>query len=83
MASQAEWRAMTSTVLKRRLQPFVDEREAAKKLNLNVATLRNWRWRGCGPAWRKFGASVRYGLDDLSEFAESGRRTPTNQVGSR
>jgi Helix-turn-helix domain len=72
---------MTSTLLKRRLQEFVNERDAAKQLKIAVTTLRNWRWRGRGPTYRKFGRLVRYGTDDLLDFAESGRRTPTNQVG--
>ncbi len=40
---------------------LLDEREAAAILTASVQTLRNWRWRGEGPRFRKVGKRlVRY-----------------------
>jgi hypothetical protein len=53
------------------LQPgdLVDENEAAAILGACVQTLRNWRWRGEGPRFRKIGARlVRYHRADLAIF---------------
>ena len=50
---------------------LVDEREAADILHAKVQTLRNWRWRGEGPRYRKIGARmVRYRRRDLEAFIE-------------
>ena len=53
------------------LQPgdLVDENEAAAILGARVQTLRNWRWRGEGPRFRKIGSRlVRYYRTDLAAF---------------
>ncbi len=53
---------------------LLDEREAAAILRTSVQTLRNWRWRGEGPHFRKIGARmVRYRRADLEAFIEGGR----------
>lgn len=54
-----------------RLEPgdLVDEREAARILDVNVNTLRNWRAIGKGPRFRKIGLRmVRYLRADLVAF---------------
>lgn len=49
---------------------LVDETEAAAILGARVQTLRNWRWRGEGPCYRKIGLRlVRYHRADLASFA--------------
>lgn len=57
-------------------QPFgdlVDEREAAVILGAKVQTLRNWRWKGEGPSYRKIGQRmVRYDRRDLDAFIAAG-----------
>ncbi len=40
--------------------PLIDEREAARLLNVSVPTLRRWRLLRQGPPFRKLGALVRY-----------------------
>lgn len=53
------------------LQPgdLVTETEAAAILGARVQTLRNWRWRGEGPRYRKIGSRlVRYHRADLATF---------------
>ena len=48
---------------------LVDENEAAAILGARVQTLRNWRWRGEGPRYRKIGLRlVRYEKRDLLAF---------------
>jgi hypothetical protein len=59
---------------------FVDERKAAKILDVPVGTLRNWRWRGHGPPFHKFQAAVRYELNDLADYARATRRTSTTEA---
>ena len=50
---------------------LLDEREAATILSASVKTLRNWRWRGAGPRFRKIGLRmVRYSRADLQTFVE-------------
>ncbi len=50
---------------------LLDERAAAAILGTSVQTLRNWRWRGEGPRYRKIGARlVRYVRTDLHAFIE-------------
>ena len=50
------------------------EKEAADYLAVSAYTLRNWRFQRKGPAYRKFGRSVRYALDDLQEFSKTATR---------
>lgn len=50
---------------------LLDERAAAAILDASVQTLRNWRWRGEGPRFRKIGKRlVRYARSDLQAFIE-------------
>ncbi len=61
---------------------LVNETEAARTLNIKVATLRRWRWAGKGPRFIKIGAAVRYDPADLAEFIKAGRRWSTSDFGS-
>ncbi len=48
---------------------LLDERAAAAILGASVQTMRNWRWRGTGPRYRKIGQRlVRYARADLQAF---------------
>ena len=48
---------------------LVDENEAAKILDIEPRTLRNWRALGKGPRFRKVGErNVRYHRADLAAF---------------
>lgn len=42
--------------------------QAAKRLGFEPGTLDQWRWRGCGPPFVKFGRWVRYRSDDLDDW---------------
>lgn len=61
-----EFSTMTDTI-------FLTEAQAAERLSLAPNTLAKWRWRGQGPAFRKFGGAVRYALADLDAYAEAAR----------
>ena len=52
---------------------FLAPREAGALLGLSVRTLSGYRSMGGGPAYYKFGRSIRYTLEDLRQWAESRR----------
>ena len=55
----------------------LNEAEAAERLGIAAATLRNWRQQRVGPVFRRFGRTVRYMSGDLEAFIESSRPVPT------
>ena len=57
---------------------LLKESEAAAILNIEVATLRRWRWAGTGPEFLKIGAAVRYDPAVLEAFIEAARRSSTS-----
>ena len=72
---------MSETTTIQHPSPLLKEGEAAEILNLEVATLRRWRWKGCGPRYLKLGGAVRYELVDIEAFKEAGRKTSTSDPG--
>ena len=60
---------------------LLKEHEVARVLNVEVATLRRWRWAGQGPRFIKVGAAVRYDPADLNAFIKAGVRTSTSDFG--
>jgi len=53
------------------IEPLVfDDFKAAKLLGVSVYTLRKWRTTGDGPAYRKFGKTVRYIQGDIEAYIE-------------
>ena len=50
---------------------FLTPRVAAAMLGLSVRTLKQYRWKGKGPAYYKFGGLVRYRVSDLMEWNET------------
>ncbi|WFE71219.1 helix-turn-helix domain-containing protein [Halomonas sp. M1] len=67
---------MTSTTSSIKL---LNTAEAANLLGLKKNTLEIWRWRGCGPAYKKIGNSVRYSDSDLLDYIESQTRNSTSE----
>ena len=50
---------------------LLTDKDAAAILGASVQTLRNWRWRGEGPRYRKLGKRlVRYARADLQAFLD-------------
>lgn len=58
---------------------FMDNRTAAKYLNLSPRTLEKFRVYGGGPVYRKFGRRVLYAIEDLEAYASGQRRTSTSE----
>jgi excisionase family DNA binding protein len=50
------------------MQSFLTEREASKRLNVSVATLRRWRLEKRGPTFAKVGSLVRYRPEDVDSW---------------
>lgn len=53
-------------------------REAAIVLRVSKALLEVWRCRGEGPAYLKFGKTVRYSREDLEKFIQDSRQYNTS-----
>lgn len=58
---------------------WIDEKEVSKITGRAPQTLRNDRCKGKGLPYTKFGASIRYRLDDVVSFMESRKITPPEQ----
>jgi predicted DNA-binding transcriptional regulator AlpA len=60
---------------------FLTTAESADILGMSERTLEGWRVRGGGPAYRRFGRSVRYTMADLLAWAQENTRrsTPTRE----
>lgn len=65
------------------LETLLTEKQAADILNSCPGTLRNWRSRGEGPAWIRFGSAVRYGPDQIREFIVARTRRTTVHAEAR
>ena len=50
------------------LNPLLNEKEAAKLLNLSVKTLQRYRLYGGGPQFIKINKSVRYSVEQIEEY---------------
>ncbi len=61
------------------LGELVNETLAADLLCQSVRTLQKWRTLGSGPAYFKFGRSVRYSRRDLQNWLVQSRRKPTSE----
>jgi hypothetical protein len=62
------------------LEDFVDEAETSKQLKIAEKTLKNWRHRGIGPPFFKFGPKmVRYTRQRNAAWAAGYLRTSTSQ----
>lgn len=61
------------------MQKMFREQQVAEMLNISVRTLRVWRWAGRGPRFRKFGAAVRYAMNDIQEYVDRAERESTSQ----
>jgi predicted DNA-binding transcriptional regulator AlpA len=64
------------------LSRLLKEQEVAEILNMEVSTLRRWRWAGEGPRFIKIGAAVRYDPQVLNDYLAERVRTSTSDVGS-
>lgn len=51
-------------------EKFMTTKEVAQLLNCSHRTLENFRQRGCGPPWYRFGKMVRYKLPEVLDWSE-------------
>jgi predicted DNA-binding transcriptional regulator AlpA len=56
---------------------FLNEKAVADFLGMQVRTIQDWRQRGRGPRFVKFGKAVRYSRTDVLDFATAGLRQST------
>lgn len=55
---------------------YVPEHDVAAALGVEVATLRNWRSRGVGPAYSRAGGALVYPLEAIREWLAANVVTP-------
>lgn len=55
------------------MRQYLTTREAAEYLSVSASWLSKSRMDGSGPPHSAFGKSVRYGIDDLAEWAKANR----------
>ncbi len=65
------------------IRTLLTEEETARYLNKKRGTLRRDRWAGSGPPFIRLpgGRSIRYDLQELNAWIDSGRRTSTSDDG--
>jgi hypothetical protein len=51
--------------------PTLRTQDAAAYLNIQPATLCQWRWNGRGPLFCRIGRNVRYRQKDLDDFMDA------------
>jgi hypothetical protein len=60
-----------------KIPTLINPKEAARILSRPEGTLRYWRCTGTGPRWIKLEGRVLYDTQDLVEYIDRGRRTPS------
>lgn len=58
------------------------EVEVAEWLNVSHRTLQGWRLQGKGPAFEKFGRSVRYAVTTIEAWVAERERSSTSAISS-
>lgn len=64
---------MTDQQTQRLPDRLLDERDVARILNINLFTVRRWRFSKRGPKWLKISRCVRYSPEDLNDFLRGSR----------
>ena len=47
---------------------FMDQKELARRWNMQEGTLASWRYKGHGPKYIKIGTSIRYRVSDIEMY---------------
>ena len=68
---------LVSSELSVEVPGYLDEVEVAERLCLSPRTLQNWRLKGEGPTFVKFGRSVRYSVATLEAWVAGRERSST------
>jgi excisionase family DNA binding protein len=61
-------------------EELLTTRELAAELGKPYRTLDQWRWRGLGPAYIKFGNTIRYRRSDVEAWLDSRTHQPTESA---
>lgn len=63
------------------MEKLLSPEEVSQITGLTVSSLKNLRYRGTGPAYRRMSARViRYAESDVADYIASVRRTQTGQA---
>lgn len=60
--------------------PLMTPEEVAGILSVTVATLAQWRFKGCGPAFIRIAGIIRYSHGDLEKFVSEHRSQITGRA---
>jgi predicted DNA-binding transcriptional regulator AlpA len=63
------------------MQTLLDQREAARLLNLSIRTMERFRLQGGGPLYVKCGRSVRYRTSDIEAWIAARVVSSTSAIG--
>jgi excisionase family DNA binding protein len=55
---------------------FLSAKELAERWKLGYSTLARWRQNGTGPAYMKFGKTIRYRREDVIEYEQRVSQLP-------
>jgi len=61
------------------LADWLDEAAAAAEVGKTIRTLRDWRRRGVGPPFTRFGRTVKYRRDSLVAYFTAQEVTPVRE----
>lgn len=64
-------------------ESLLKEAEVAAQFQLQPATLRNWRYKGEGPAFIKCGSHIRYSRSSVEDFIRSREVVPASKETTR
>jgi excisionase family DNA binding protein len=62
------------------VEPFLDERQLAKLLNVSPRTLQNKRVTGGGIPFVRIGKAIRYSPEDVAKYLEQHKLTSTSPI---
>jgi hypothetical protein len=62
---------------------YLKPADAAKKIDVTVGTLANWRWKEIGPPFYAIGAMIRYADDEIDTWIAAGRQSRGDEIGLR
>lgn len=54
-------------------QNYLTEEQVADRCGVDAGTVRNWRYKGKGPSFFKFGGAIRYKPEDVDSFIAASR----------
>ncbi len=68
------YKAVERAARARAASPFLSTAEAALYLKVSERTLKEWRWHGRGPCFRRHAGHVLYHIDDLDSWSQASAR---------